>query len=236
MLQRLAVPSLFSFTAIIFREVLMDCADEQGEALGPPAQTSGMVRGARSSAPSRAYSALPATGATGAAGDRQSGVVTLPVLMGPAAALLLATVLLLGGALAAISGLLTSNIPLAASSTADAAATTAVQVAGAAVAQHALPLSVAWPHLACAGLIGLCVLKLVGQVRAAHVCLCAHVWRCLLRCRWAERRHARVARSRAVAQVVHVYASGMSEAAISSAVDDCIKPVGLAIVMLAAMA
>ncbi len=82
--------------------------------------------------------------------------MTLPVMIGAPAALLVATVLMLGGAGVAMASLLTSNI--------SAASTTAAQAAGAAVAKHTLPTALAWPYLACVGLVGMCIVQLVVQV------------------------------------------------------------------------
>lgn len=179
-LLRLAPATLFAFSGVMFREILMDLNDAEG--------------------------------------DRANGVWTLPVLLGKPAALACAVGCMLGGSAVALARLLTST---AGSAVVGALAPLQQGVGGCAFSVGGeAPAAGAWPLLQ-QGLVGLGVQWGPAWHNAAVVAVPALVL--LVAVAGLGRLAARIA------------ASGFDATVVGAAVDECLKPVGATIILLAAL-
>jgi hypothetical protein len=166
-----------------------------------------------------------------AEGDRASGVWTLPVLLGKPAALASATLCLLLGSGAALARLLAPAAgsgallgaagagAVGASSAAAAAATAAARATPTAVATGAAAVA-SWPLLQ-QGLVA----AGVAWSPAWHTAIVVALPALLLLAAVGQLGRLALAVSR----------SGFDRAVVSHAVDECLKPVGATIILLAAL-
>lgn len=167
-LLRLAPATLFAFSGVMFREILMDMNDLEG--------------------------------------DRNSGVWTLPVLLGKPAALCCAMGFTLAGCAGALLRLLAAPGSLGELLQGATAPGSAVSGGWPLLQQGLVKLGVAWdPTWGAAAVVAAPVLVLLMAV-------------------WKLGRLA-----------VGVWRSGFDEGVVGAAVDECLKPVGWGIILLAAL-